>query len=120
MKSIHKKEKTKNERIKESSQLIEVNTGKIPVLIDKDPNCNLRTLLKTKYLLSTKVTIEQFLKIIREKLEIEKEYALFLLANCKSKKYAVVGSMTFGEVYEKYKDDDGFLYLIYSNEKIWG
>jgi len=28
--------------------------------------------------------------------------------------------MTFGDVYEKYKDDDGFLYLIYANEKVWG
>ena len=26
----------------------------------------------------------------------------------------------FGEIYEKYKDDDGFLYVIYSRENLFG
>ena len=39
----------------------------------------------------------------------------------KTKKlFAVVGTTDFGEIYDKYEDEDGFLYLIYSNEKVWG
>ena len=65
-------------------------------------------------------TIDQFIHSLRKRLELESYDALFLLANCKKEKAALVGSMTFGDVYEKYKDDDVFLYLIYANEKVWG
>ena len=120
MKSSHKEEFTKKERLQQSSKLKEDNKGKIPVICNKDPNCKLKSLLKTKYLFSTEITIDKFLKLIRKKLEMEEDEALFIVANCKSNKYALVGSMSFGEIYDKYKDDDGFLYLIYSSEKIWG
>ena len=80
----------------------------------------MKALTKTKYLIKREYTVDQFINSIRKKLELESADALFLLANCKNEKAALVGSMTFGDIYEKYKDDDGFLYLIYANEKIWG
>ena len=120
MKSSHKIEFTKEERKQQSSLLIEKNKGNIPVICDKDPNCKLKSLTKTKYLIKREYTIDKFISLLRKKLEIESYDALFLLVNSKNNKAALVGTMSFGDVYDKYKDDDGFLYLIYANEKIWG
>ena len=44
MKSSHKKEFTKKERLQQSSKLMEKNKGQIPVILEKDPNCNLQAL----------------------------------------------------------------------------
>ena len=38
----------------------------------------------------------------------------------KEGKTALITSMNFGDLYDKYKDDDGFLYMMYTNEKVWG
>ena len=54
------------------------------------------------------------------KLQLDSNDALFLLANCQNNKYAIVGTESIGNIYDKYKDEDGFLYIIYSNEKVWG
>ena len=120
MNSNYKKEFTKKERIQNSAKLLEENEGKIPIICEKDPNSEMKTLLKTKFLIKRQITVQQFIHTIRKKLEMDSYEALFLLANCKNKKIALVGNVSFGDVYDNYKHDDGFLYLIYSNEKIWG
>ena len=120
MKGGYKAEFTKKERLKNSSNLIEKNKGQIPVICEKDEKSKMKGLLKTKYLIKKEITVDQFIGTIRKKLQLESNDALFLLANCKNNKYAIVGTDSFGNIYDKYKDDDGFLYIIYSNEKVWG
>ena len=120
MKSSYKVEFTKKERLKNSSKLIEQNKGQIPVICEKDENSKIKALLKTKYLIKREITVDKFIGTIRKKLELESNEALFLLANCKNNKYAIVGTDAMGNIYDKYKDEDGFLYIIYSNEKVWG
>ena len=93
---------------------------KIPVICEKDPSCTLEALVKTKYLIKRTITINQFKRTLLKKFKVESLEALFLFVTNKTQKVAVIGDVSFGEVYDKYKDDDGFLYLIYTNEKIWG
>ena len=120
MKSNFKKEFNKKERLQNSNKLIEKNKGQIPVICEKDEKSNMKALLKTKYLIKKEITVDQFIGTLRRKLQLESTEALFLLANCQNNKYAIVGTDTIGSIYDKYKDDDGFLYIIYSNEKVWG
>ena len=120
MKSSHKVEFTKKERLNNSSKLIEQNKDQIPVICEKDKNSKMKALVKTKYLIKREITVDKFIGTIRKKLQLESTEALFLLANCKNNKYAIVGTDAMGNIYDKYKDEDGFLYIIYSNEKIWG
>ena len=120
MKSNYKSTYSKKERLQNSTKLIEQNKGQIPFICEKDTKSEMKVLIKTKYLIKREITVDQFIGTIRKKLELEKNEALFLLANCKNEKFAIVGTTNFGEIYDKYKDDDGFLYLIYSNEKVWG
>ena len=46
-----------------------------------------------------------------------KNEALFLLANGK---VTLPQNETIGTIYKKYKDKDGFLYIAYAAEEIWG
>ena len=120
MKSSYKLQFTKKERLQNSSKLIEKNKGQIPVICEKDEKSNMKALIKTKYLIKKEITVDQFIGTLRKKLQLDSNDALFLLANCKNNKYAIVGTESLGSIYDKYKDEDGFLYIIYSNEKIWG
>ena len=60
----------------------------------------------------------EFVKIIREKLDLKPERALFFLVNGK---HSVTMTEELGQIYEKYKDkSDGFLYMSYSEEIVYG
>ena len=63
------------------------------------------------------MTVNQFESIIRKKLKLNKEKAIFFIVNGKN---AIVGTQLFSEIYTKFKDEDGFLYLAYASEDIWG
>ena len=115
------KERFKKElREKESKLIIEKNPNKVPVICEKDPNSKITELKKTKYLINKKLTIAQFISLLKIKLELESKDALFLLVKCKKNYNSLTGNETFDQVYEKYKDSDGFLYTLYTSKEIWG
>ena len=62
-------------------------------------------------------TIAEALAIIRSKLNVGQEVGLVLYAH---EKYLLVNSTKLGDVYERYKDQDGFLYLTYAEQEIYG
>ena len=113
------KKKNSLEKRKEQYEKIQKEyDGKIPIILERSENCTINKVIKTKYILSNTLTMAEFIKIIREKLELEPERALFFLANGK---YTVSGSEDLAQVYDKYKDsEDGFLYLTYSEEIVYG
>ena len=91
---------------------------KIPLICEKDPQSNINSIDKTKYLIPGDLAVAQFSSMIRKKLEIEKEKAFFLLINGK---HSITGDTLMSELYDKYKDnEDGFLYISYSSELTWG
>ena len=92
---------------------------KIPIICEKDPNPkDLKDIGKNKYLVPNDLTVAQFMFMIRRRIEMDKEKALFLLVNGKK---VISGDTNLNDIYERYKDkDDGFLYIVYTNELIWG
>ena len=105
-------------RIKQYEKLKQEHPTKVPIILEKSLNCNLNQIIKSKYILSNDLTIAEFIFIIKEKLELEPERALFFLANGK---YSISGNAILGDVYDRYKDkEDGFLYITYSEEVIYG
>ena len=62
------------------------------------------------------MTIGQFLFVIRKRIKLEPSHALFITINCK----LTTASKTVGEVYSDEQDEDGFLYVIYTNENTFG
>jgi GABA(A) receptor-associated protein len=113
-----KKEKTEEVRRAEYEKIHKRYPDKIPLICEKDPKCNMKSIEKTKYLIPGDLAVAQFSSMIRKKLEIEKEKAFFLLINGK---HSITGDTLMSELYDKYKDnEDGFLYISYSSELTWG
>ena len=89
---------------------------KIPLICEKDPKSNINSIEKTKYLIPGDLAVAQFSSMIRKKLEIEKEKAFFLLVNGK---HSITGDTLMSELYNKYKDEDGLLYISNSIQLTW-
>ena len=90
---------------------------KIPIICEKDPKSKIQEIDKTKYLVPMDLTVAQFSLMIRKRVEIAKEGAFFLLVGGK---HSITGDTLISEIYERYKDEDGFLYIAYASELTWG
>ena len=106
-------------RKEESARIRENYQDRIPVICEKDPKAKgVTEIQKTKFLVPFDMTVTQFSYIIRRKLELPKEAALFLLVNAEK---SVSGNQTINEIYQTSRDqEDGFLYIAYSSELSWG
>jgi len=118
MKSSHfSKRYTFNERFQEANRILSKYPDRIPVICEKNPTCtDLSNISKTKYLVGPHLTCGQFIYVIRVSLKLPAEKAVFMMVN------GLIPSNTnmMNELYEKHKDYDGFLYLTYSSENVFG
>ena len=105
------------ERKAEYEKVVQENPGKIGIICERAPKSHIEEIKKTKYLISEEIKLGQFSEIIRRKIKMDKEAAIFLLANGK---ISLTGDETMIEIYKKYKDEDGFLYIAYASEEVWG
>ena len=114
-----KKENPDKEKRKEQCRLLLLkDPDKVPIILEKDPLCQLEGIKKTRHLIKTDFTVNKFLLVIKRLMKLPKEEALFLVAKGK---YNLLGESTIGEVYSKYKDkEDGFLYIMYSSVLVYG
>ena len=113
----YKKAKSLEERKQEYQKVIEEHPGKIGIICEKAPKSQIADIEKTKFLINEEFNLTQFTTIIRKKLNMEKTDALFFLVNGKT---SLTGNDTMLDIYKKYKDEDGFLYIAYAAEEIWG
>lgn len=61
--------------------------------------------------------VNEVMSIIRKHLDMGRDQGLFLLAQGK---HIMKSSASLDTLYEKYKDEDGFLYILYAEENIYG
>uniref|UniRef100_A0A336MTT7 CSON005060 protein n=1 Tax=Culicoides sonorensis TaxID=179676 RepID=A0A336MTT7_CULSO len=91
---------------------------KVPIIVERYHKENdLPVLDKKKFLVPEEVTLSQFLGIIRNRMKIGPSKALFLLINNRT---MISISRTVGEIYEEYKEIDGFLYVTYASQEVFG
>lgn len=78
---------------------------------------NLPALMKTKFLVPQELTMSQLVNIIRRKLKLNMNQSLFLIIDNRS-----ITSMSkpLAEVYREFKDEDGFLYIVYASQQVFG
>ena len=104
-------------RVEESLRVLRKYPDKIPIICEKNyMQRDLPDIDKKKYLVPLDITIGQFMFIIRQRLRFRPEEALFLFING----FIPSSNKFIGEIYEHYKDTDGFLYVTYSKENTFG
>ena len=108
--------KSLEERKIESKKIRKKYPDRIPVIVEKNENSDIKEIDKNKYLVPSDLSFSQFVYIIRKRIQLHKSQALFLFVNNK----LVPSNKSVTEVYDSEKDEDGFLYVIYNNENTFG
>ena len=102
---------------KESQKIYSRYPDRRAIIVNKEKRCkDLPDLNKFKYLVPKDFTIGQFLFIIRKKITLRPEKAIFLFIN----DILPPISATVEEMFVKYASDNGFLYITYSSENTFG
>lgn len=115
----YKISKTFEERLNESNEIIKKYPNRIPLIIEKLSNRNdtiIPNIDKNKYLVPEDLTVGQLMYVIRKRIKMTPEKAIFIFCNDK----LLNSSLNIREIYNQNKDKDGFLYIIYSGESTFG
>ena len=103
-------------RKKESDKIKSKYPNRIPIIVFKDEKSKINDIDKHKYLCPNDLTIGQFMYVIRKRIKLNSDQALFFFVNDSMPSTGDLLSI----VYSKHKDDDGFLYITYSGENTFG
>ncbi len=116
-KYVFKDKFTFDERCQESAKVTVKYPDRIPIICEKNANSkNTPDIDKTKYLVPCDLTMGQFIYVIRKRLSISSNYALYIFVNG----FIPPSSELLMTLYERERDEDGFLYMTYSFENTFG
>jgi|TARA_B110000881_G_C18183202_1_gene321138 GABA(A) receptor-associated protein len=105
-----------NLRKLESDKITNKYPNRIPIIIEKAEKCILNDIDKTKYLAPKDLNMNQFIYVIRKRIKLDNSQSIFFIVGnnvCPS-------NVPLSSIYEEYKDEDGFLYIIYTSENTFG
>lgn len=89
----------------------------IPVIVEKSGMRDVKQINKTKYLVNKNKNVGEFLFDIRKQLNINSNESLFLFIN---NKVIPGNNERMGIIYNEHMDPDGFLYITYTLENVFG
>jgi GABA(A) receptor-associated protein len=114
---IHYKQRVSFEKRKEeSTRILDKYKERIPIIVSKCTRCDLPEIDKEKYLVPKDMSLGQFVYVIRKRIKLDPNQALFTLVN----NTLQTSCKHIEEIYNKQKDQDGFLYIHYSSENTFG
>jgi hypothetical protein len=105
-------------RIEFSGILLQKYPDRVPVIIKRNPADKiLRDIDREKYLIPKNLRVSEIHNIIRKKITLDSKQALFIFVNGG---VLVPMNTSILEIYNSYKNDDGFLYIVYAAENTFG
>ena len=121
MSSFQKNTSLKKRR-EESARILKLygdkpgSIGRVPIVVEKIENSSIEDIDKHKFLVPSDLTVGQFMYVIRSRLKLTSEIAIFIFINNRMPPTSALIS----QVYKENKNDDGFLYIQYSGENTFG
>ncbi|KAB2613611.1 autophagy-related protein 8d-like [Pyrus ussuriensis x Pyrus communis] len=115
-KSAFKMEHPLEKRQAEAARIREKYPDRIPVVVERAEKSDVPQIDKKKYLVPADLTIGQFVYVVRKRIKLSPEKAIFVFVRNILPPTAAIMSA----IYEENKDEDGFLYMLYSGENTFG
>lgn len=107
----------KAERIEQLQRLRTKYPDRIPVICEKQDASDIPDIDKNKFLVPSDLTVGQFQYVVRKRIKLSPDKALFLFCN----NAIMTTSELISTAYESSKDpEDGYLYIVYSGESTFG
>jgi GABA(A) receptor-associated protein len=100
----------------ESQRVIEKYPTFLPVICEKDCKSDLPNIDKSKFLVPKDLTVGQFAYVIRKRINIPPTKAIYIFIGDTLPPTAALMS----SIYDKKKNPDGFLYVLFSGENAFG
>lgn len=107
---------TSERRQAEASRIREKHPDRVPVIVEKAGRSDVPDIDKKKYLVPADLTVGQFVYVVRKRIKLSPEKAIFVFVKNTLPPTATLMSV----LYEENKDEDGFLYMTYSGENTFG
>jgi GABA(A) receptor-associated protein len=104
------------DRLAESKRIRTKYPDRIPVIMEKHQSSTIPTLSQTKFLVPSNLVVSQLLYVIRKRIKLNPNEALFIFVN----DTLPSSSMDVMSLYNTQAQPDGFLYITYSNENTFG
>lgn len=113
--------KSKHDLIHRQSESNRIRTKypeRIPIICEKTriSSNSVPVLDKSKYLVPCDLTVGQFMFVIRKRMKLPSEKAIFIFVNGSIPSTNTIVS----SLYDSHRDEDGFLYVYYSSENTFG
>lgn len=105
-----------DKRAAEARRIREKFPGRVPVIVERAAKSDIPQIDKQKFLVPGDLTMGQFVYVIRKRLALPAEKALFVFVG---NTLPTTGSL-MREIFGQYADPDGFLYVQYSGESTFG
>jgi len=103
-------------RVEETKKIREKYPDRVPVIVSRAQNCTLNDIDKHKFLVPNDLTIGQFVNVIRKRIKVSESMGIFIFV----KNILPPNSSLMSQIYNEFKEDDGFLYIIYNGESVFG
>lgn len=102
--------------LEETTKIRKKYPERVPVYVKKAIGCQFSDIDKHKFLVPNDLTIGSFVTVIRKRIKLAPEKAIFIFVN------NVLPPLTslMLNIYEEMKDKDGFLYIYYNGESVFG
>jgi len=100
----------------EAERILSKYPVRLPVIVEKAANSDVPDIDKKKFLVPSDLSVGQFVYVIRKRIKLTPEKAIFLFVNGSLPNTAAL----MKTVYEDNKDEDKFLYVTYSGENSFG
>lgn len=116
-----KQEHTFDKRKAEADKILEKYPDRIPVICEKhERSHDIPDIDKKKYLVPSDLTVGQFAYVIRRRIRIAPEKSIFIYVDKDNSQTMTNTALQMSSIYEEKKDKDGFLYITYAGENIFG
>lgn len=111
------KEKSFEDRKKETDRMKLKYPDRIFIYLEKQERCKLPEIDKNKFLVPKDLTVGQMIHIIRKRIKISSSQGIYLFTE---KNDLPMSCQTVDSLYKSHGNIDGFLYLKYNTEEVYG